>query len=159
VRGKLAIVAMLFLAVAMAGFGWYWNYQRSFHTRIFWDTDRALTIRYPQQVSAAWIVEGESLNYKEITKAPGILNAIDSLTKDSNYNWENKVDSQPFRGQAAVRFTRDSVAVTAVFDFDLTAIHCEENGKYVSLHPKTCKGWKQYLDQHLNGKRTVKTLP
>src|SRR5262245_10947419 len=95
-RGKIAIVVMLSLAVVAAGYAWYQNYQRSVRARAFWG-DSAARIRFAHKVEAFWIELPEDPQDRtylhpekgglhqyarepvDISTAPGLLNARTAL--------------------------------------------------------------------------------
>lgn len=168
-RGKLAIMAIFLLAAGLTGFAWWWNFTRSYRTREFWGTEHLLAIRYPSNVEGFWLMKPMSddetgtnaITFQdqrwtkgeptELTKVPGMLNAIDSLTKDSNYDWTKSPNSSAFSPdwRAGVAFQRPNAATTVLFDFEHGVVGCAETQKLMVLNENTAKGWRSYLERRM----------
>jgi hypothetical protein len=150
-RGKIAIVVMLGLAVTAAGFAWYQNYQRSVRARAFWG-EQAAAIRFAKQVEA-FRVEGrdERTSVTDISSAPGLLNARTALMSDDGFDWTVKPYSAESTSQwnLGVRFMHDGDSVTLLFSDRSDAMLVSERGKAVQLDPKTAAGWRSYLKKVL----------
>jgi hypothetical protein len=150
-RGKIAIVAMLGLAVAAAGYAWYQNYQRSVRARAFWGA-QAATIRFAKNVEAFRVVAGDDrVSVTDIGNAPGLLNARTSLMSDDAFDWS--VDS--FKPEPSgdwrlgVRFVHNDDVVTLLFSDQSDLMLVSERGQAVKLDSKTAAGWRSYLKKAL----------
>jgi hypothetical protein len=149
-RGKIAIIVMLSLAVSLAGFAWYWNYQRSAKARAFWGS-RAATIRFANKVDAFSSDHPEDA--VDISGAPGLLNARTSLMSDDGFDWSAQSEAQAASGDwgVGVRFTDDNGEVTLRFSDQSDRMLVVESDQAIALNPKTAQGWKSYLKQRLKG--------
>lgn len=146
-RGKLAIVVMLSLAVAAAGFAWYQNHQRSVQARALWGS-HAATIRFANKVEAFHARESDDpADAIDISSAPGLLNARTSLMSDDSFDWSVKpFTSEPSsQWQYGVRFRHDGDAVTLLFSDQSDLMLVRERDVVVALDPKTAAGWRSYL--------------
>jgi len=153
-RGKIAIVVMLSLAVVAAGYAWYQNYQRSVRARAFWG-DQAATIRFAKQVEAFRVVgNDEPTDVTDISSAPGLLNARTSLMSDDAFDWSVEPFTPPSSSQWSygVRFVSDDNDVTLLFSDQSDAMSVRELSKAVQLDPKTASGWRSYLQKALPAK-------
>jgi len=151
-RGKIAIVVMLSLAVVAAGYAWYQNYQRSVRARAFWG-DKAATIRFAKKVEAFRLEENdEPGDVTDISSAPGLLNARTSLMSDDAFDWSVApfTPSSSSEWTFGVRFVSDENNVTLLFSDQSDAMFVRELGEAVQLDPKTASGWRSYLQKALS---------
>lgn len=150
-RGKIAIVVMLGLAMAAAGFAWWQNYQRSVRTRAFWG-DKAATIRFAQKVEAFRVAgRDDRKDATDISNAPGLLNARTSLMSDDGFDWSVDPSASHPSGewQYGVRFVHDDDTVTLLFGDQSDLMLVSERGQAVKLDAKTAAGWRSYLAKAL----------
>jgi hypothetical protein len=153
-RGKIAIVVMLSLAVAAAGYAWYQNYQRSVRARGFWG-EQAATIRFAKKVEA--FATGSSDEAVDISSAPGLLNARTSLMSDDAFDWS----VAPFSPESSsewrygVRFVAENGPVTLLFSETNDWMLVREREQAVTLDPKTAAGWRSYLKKTLAAKSSA----
>lgn len=153
-RGKIAIVVMLALAIAAAAFAWYQNYQRSVRARAFWD-DKAATIRFAKKVEAFRLRDNnEPVDVTDISSAPGLLNARTSLMSDDAFDWSVEPFTPPSSSQwmYGVRFVSDDNNVTLLFSDQSDAMLVRELDKAIQLDVKTAAGWRSYLQKALRAK-------
>jgi hypothetical protein len=151
-RGKIAIVVMLALAVAAAAYAWRQNYQRSVRARAFWG-NQAATIRFANTIEA-FRVEGreERTDVTDISHAPGLLNARTALMSDDAFDWpvEPFTPKPSTRWRFGVRFVHDDDTVTLLFSEQGDLMLVGERGQAVKLDPKTAAGWRGYLKKTLS---------
>lgn len=167
-RGKIAIIVMLGVAVVAAGFAWYQNYHRSVRARAFWG-EKAATIRFAKKVEAFHIKlpddpqhrtnlhpeQGGPYPYAEgltdISNAPGLLNARTSLMSDGAFDWsvERFTPKPSGEWKLGVRFIDDDETVTLLFSDQSDLMLVGERGQAVKLDSKTAGGWRSYLTKSL----------
>jgi hypothetical protein len=150
-RGKIAIVVMLSVAIAAAGFAWWQNYQRSVRARAFWG-DQAATIRFARRVEAFRVEDGgDYTDVTDISNAPGLLNARTALMSDDGFAWSVEPVVPPSSNQwtYGVRFVSDDHTVTLLFSDQSDAMLVPELDKATQLDKKTAKGWRDYLQRVL----------
>jgi hypothetical protein len=151
-RGKIAIVVMLALAVAAAGYAWRQNYRRSVRARAFWG-DQAATIRFARKIEAFRVAgRGEHTDVTDISHAPGLLNARTALMSDDAFDWS----VEPFTPKPSAewgfgaRFVHDGDTVTLLFSEQNDLMLVDERGQAMKLDPKTSAGWRNYLKKALS---------
>lgn len=166
-RGKIAVLAILGLALAMAAFAWWWNRQQGRRSLEFWGKEGALAIRDAPQVeliklipfsadepdnTAGFRTPGggwKGTATKDLGSVQGLGNARHALLEDASFQWEQPLDIAGADWQYAVRF-RGEEETTVLFDFRRAAIGSWEQKRATLLSPKTMKGWKQFLDRHIS---------
>ena len=140
--GKLAVLAIFALALGMASFAWWWNYNRGKKTMEFYGPEAATLIRTAPQV--------QLLNMEtpiDISKAPGLLNARTSLLSDASYLWnEPAVLAMEF--DASVQFRNGEQTVTIDFDFGTQVIRASSMRKSAKLTKKTSDGWRSFIQRN-----------
>jgi hypothetical protein len=165
--GKLAVVGIVLLAVGMAGFSWWWNWQRTQRCRDFYGGEGANLIR------TATHVEGQTLSgfyddeskdqievgshalevvgRKDLSQVQGLIHARTALLDDSSYLWNDPTtgDCQPLI-LYAVRFRDGDQMTTLAFDFGCRQVWVVETQKHVTLAPKIAGGWESFLKRQMN---------
>jgi hypothetical protein len=163
-NGKLAVLAMITVALAAASFAWWWNFNRGRKTLEFFGPQTARLIRTAPKVEILVIGGPESSSgpgstddkvlignvlfsvYRriDISKAPGLIHARTSLLADSNYS-EKPPTSKSLSYIEIVRFADDDgeafIAITEPDGFVLDV----QQGTIKRLIQKTADGWRQFL--------------
>lgn len=165
--GKLAVVGILLLAVGLAGFAWWWNWQRTVKCREFYGGEGAHLIRTATQVEGLELSEylsgsepseevkaGRHLlriaSRKDLSKVNGLIHARTALLDDSSYRWDDQTtgDCQP-KLLYAVRFREGEQKITLVFDFGCPHVWVVETQRQVTLAPKIAEGWQSFLKRQM----------
>jgi hypothetical protein len=139
VPGHFVVIAMLAIALAAAGFAWWWNLQRGRRALEFYGPEAATLIRTAPNVEL--LREGEPV--RDISKAKGLLNARTSLLGDASYHWAS--EGQFAKSDATLRFSDGERSVLVSFDFENRTISA--NYKTAVLSQKTADGWRSYLER------------
>jgi hypothetical protein len=164
--GKLAVAGILLLAVALAGFAWWWNWQRTRRCREFYGGEGAHLIRTATQVEGLTLSElfvrearqqvvvgtqsFDVVDHKDLSQVHGLIHARTALLDDSSYQWENQTvgDCQP-KILYAVRFHQGDQQITLAFDFGCHSVHVVETHKEVVLETKIASGWESFLQRQM----------
>jgi hypothetical protein len=165
--GKLAVVGILLLAVGLAGFAWWWNWQRTVKCREFYGGEGAHLIRTATQIDGLELSEhlsgaepSEELKIgadlfsvasrKDLSKAHGLIHARTALLDDGSYRWDDQTtgDCQP-KLLYAVRFREGERQVTLVFDFGCPDVWIVETQRQATLAPKIAEGWQSFLQRQM----------
>ena len=171
-RGKLVVSAILAVALALAGFAWYWNYAHGRRSLDFWGREQALLIRQAPDVELMRLVPlmGENnsnekivfagkswavIERKNISKAQGLLHARFALTVDASFHFDEPADPASAQWDVAARFSRDGQAATVLFDFQHEQLGIAEHGRVARVVPKIVSGWRQFVGRHLVGEDSL----
>ncbi len=163
-RGKLAVLSMLLLAVALAGFALWWNVASGRRTLEFWGQEGGARIIAPKaEVELLWLepaasdapseqlsIGGRSyvvVRKGEITGARGLVHARHSRREDASFQWDAAVKSGGDYA-VAVRFTEAGGATTIAFDFLERQIAHVESGREAKAADKIVSGWKTFAQRH-----------
>jgi hypothetical protein len=158
-RGKIAIVVMLGLAIAAAGFAWWQNYQRSVRARAFW-RESAATIRFAKKVQAFGVNSGgEPFEPVDISTAPGLLNARTALMSDDAFDWSAEPGGVEPQWKYCVRFVAGEETVTLLFSEDSDSMLFAERDEAIVLDAKTAAGWRSYLARTLGQQQPADKNP
>lgn len=143
-RGQIVVGAMLAVALLMATFAWWWNYNRGIQTLAFYGAEGTVLLR------AAPVVEylrPEPEGPVDISQAKGLINARASLLSDASYDW-SEGDVRQESPLFSVRFRRGDKTLVVTFDFENRTIHASTTERTVKLNKKTAAGWQSYLARH-----------
>jgi hypothetical protein len=165
--GKLAVIGILLVAVGLAGFAWWWNWQRTQRCREFYGGEGAHLIRTATQVEGLTLSRDLSgtqpseelqvgpdllrvASSKELGNASGFIHARTALLDDNSYQWDNRTtgDSPPLIPYA-VRFRDGKRRLTLAFDFGSRSVHVVETHHEAVLAPKIAAGWESFLKRQL----------
>ena len=146
-RGKLAVLAMLGLAVAAAAFAWFWNYRRGERCLALYGSEAAALIRTAKTVEILEVdpqSPAEVLRRIDISQAPGLLNARTALLDDASFEWNSP---PPASGQSGllIRFADGNREVLLRLDHAQRSLEVITNGKSATLKEKTSGGWETFL--------------
>jgi hypothetical protein len=156
-RGQLAILGMVGIALLAAGFGLWWRHVQTRQALEFWGPAAAALIAKADKVEAMLVEPlagpgGEStgryqeflrvdsqeygiLAAKEVTSAPGFLNARHALTLGKSFNWQ--VD--PFACQPtwryAMRFSSPANQVTILLSFPCKLTRRSDSDRMAGIGP------------------------
>ena len=81
-RGTLAVLSILALALAMASFAWWYNWDRTQKCLALFGGEGASLIRTAPTVELL-----ASTGTIDISSAPGLVHARTALLSDSSYHW------------------------------------------------------------------------
>ena len=172
-RGKLVVSSIFMVALLMAVFAWWWNYERGRKSMEFWGRDAALLIRQAKDVELLRLIPvvtaGESaqtidvgpvvyaVERADISRAPGLLHARFALTEDASFEFyatpENggvlPTSYEDGNWQYAVRFNREGKSATVLFDFQNSRVGIAEEQRSARVIAKIVTGWQQFIARHL----------
>jgi len=146
-RGKLAVLAMLGLALAAAAFAWFWNYRRGERCLAFYGSEAAALIRTAKTVELLEVdpqSPAEVLRRIDISHAPGLLNARTALLDDASFVWNSSPPASSQSGRL-VRFADGSREVLLRLDHSQRSLEIVSTGKAATLDEKTSSGWDAFL--------------
>ena len=166
--GKLAVLAMIAVALVAASFAWWWNFNRGRKTLAFFGPTAARLIRTAPKVEILIVGDSEltvgsdSADEKvlignglfpvyrriDISKAPGLIHARASLLTDSSYTGETTLTAWgDFK--EIVRFADDDGEVYLAISETEQTLHDVSSRKARKLIPKTADGWRQFIERNV----------
>jgi hypothetical protein len=164
--GKLAVVSILLVAVGMAGFAWWWNWQRTQRCLEFFGGEGAHLIRTADRVEGLTLTGAYEIEphermvvgpdafvmggRKDLSRAAGLVHARTSLLDDASYEWDDPTagDCEPLVVYA-VTFREGDQAITLAFDFGCRQLWIVEAQRHVTLAPKIASGWDSFMKRHM----------
>ena len=162
-RGKLAVLSILVLAVALAGFALWWNVTGGRRPLEFWGREAGARIISPEAtVELLWLepagedfpherlsIGGRSyalVGQQDVTKAPGLVHARHSLLADASFDWQSPAASGNYT--IAARFRGGSGVTTVAFDFAAGQLAHVEFGREAKGAEKIIEGWQTFARRH-----------
>ena len=166
--GKVAVLAMIAVALVAATFAWWWNFNRGRKTLAFFGSQAARLIRTAPTVEILVVGGPESTGgpastdvkvlvgnslfrvYRriDISQAPGLIHARASLLTDSSYTGETILTAQGDFTEI-VRFADDNGEVLLAFSKQQPDLHVVSDRKAMRLIPKTADGWRQFIERNV----------
>jgi hypothetical protein len=161
-RGKLVVIFIFMVALAMAGFALWWNWGLGRRSLEYWGQESGLAIRDAKTVQLMRLVEqpgnpdesGEFFQLdgrtwkvvqtKDVSSAQGLVHARHAFLEDASFQWDQPVDFSHPDWQYAVRFQADQEQATILLDLKLGAAGFWEAKRAVHLSPKTASGWTKF---------------
>jgi hypothetical protein len=167
-RGQFAVVAMLVLATAAAGFAWWWNWERTQKCLAFYGGEGASLIRTAPLVEGlvlSGFYDGPSVEQLEVgsqalevvrrhdlSAAKGLIHARTALLDDNSYHWEQDArDCRPAI-QHGVRFSNGDRHATLAFDFACRRVWFVEGHRSAMMAAKIAEGWQSFLARNVESK-------
>ncbi|REJ66342.1 MAG: hypothetical protein DWQ31_14830 [Planctomycetota bacterium] len=167
--GKPIVVVVLLFAVALAGFGWWFTYQRTRRVAEFFGTEAIRVISDPETVMAlvlrlddgvtnemrpriefagnSYVVTDDKLVVdKGDFTAPGFMNACNSLTNNASYDWEpeSKNTCEPI-WTYALRFENDEGSAVLLMSLECPRVALAGEMDSIPLSEKIAAGFAGIL--------------
>lgn len=163
-RGKLVIVIMVAVALAMAGFAWWHRYQQGRRSLALWGPEAAQLIRHAPQVELLTLGDqppraGEEslvvadrmiaiVKREDISRARGLVHARHVLIEDASFDWDaDPADCQGDWGYA-LRFSKGTNSVTLLLDLKCGRAKLLEHQADVRLIERISKALAKYIGDH-----------
>ncbi|MGI8978055.1 MAG: hypothetical protein ACR2FY_02400 [Pirellulaceae bacterium] len=171
--GKLVVLSIFVVAIAMASFALWWNWGLSHRSLDFWGKEGGLAIRDGERIELLRLrpktgriinLEGfDIVETKDVSKAPGVLHARHSLLQDASFDWTADLGEPHDYGKRdhfAVRFSHQKAVTTILFiDSSFERIVRAENGDKVTLSPKARDGWKLFIRRYFPSDASLAPAP
>jgi hypothetical protein len=173
-RGKLAVLLMIAVAVAAAGFAWWWNVERTKRSLALYGADGAWLVRNGREVEILKLAPRDwrdssaenspSTNSEplavgdftfavaaryDVSRVKGLVHARAALVDDPSYEWD--APPQPLQGDAIrwlVRFADERGEIYLAIDPEERQLAVLPAGRSVRLIPKIAAGWQSFLERH-----------
>jgi len=163
-RGKLVIVLMISIAVAMAGYAWWHQREAGRLSAEFWGTESAIAVRYAPSVefvplqtkvenadstaNVQVICGGEYVvgNAIDVTRTRGLVHARHALVDDLSYDWKAPTDKEA-HWEFLLRFRDQDHTVTAAIDAEQGLVCTVDQSRVQQLIPKIAAAFRQKRDE------------
>ncbi|MCE9527128.1 MAG: hypothetical protein K8R36_13865 [Planctomycetales bacterium] len=166
-RGKLVVLSIFGVALAMASFALWWNWGLGKRSLEFWGTEGGLAIRDAKKVEIVKLKSPSNLKLndkgaskkdafylnvqetKDVTGEHGLVHARHSLLEDASFQWDQKALTMAgCNWKYAVRFQEESKVATVLLDLDSGVAGSWEEARAIPLSPKTAAGWKLFINRY-----------
>ena len=160
--GKLLIVGILGVALAAAGFAWWFQFSRGQRALAYWGGETASIIRHGDAAELFLIAtsgNGESLevdgqNYvmlREISldAAPGFVHARHALIDDASYRWDDPPPDAIVWTHAVAFDNQQGQVVWTVISLDDGVLRQLEGSRPLVMSEKLQAGLKQFFAEQL----------
>ncbi|QDU27270.1 hypothetical protein ETAA8_23570 [Anatilimnocola aggregata] len=164
--GKVVVIGVLVIAVALASFALWWNVNRAKRSLEFWQADAVRIIQHGKrvelltlrQVAGASTAEDafalggqqiEVVSTLDISQAKGLIHARHALTDDSSFVWNNEKSPANPQWIYAIRFADDKGEVLLALDLKNQRLANVHGGREVTVIPKIAEGWQIFIDKQL----------
>jgi len=163
VRGKLAILAILSLALVATGFGIWFKRQMTYQVLELLGPGAVQRVALPTHVDylelqastgSGTANHGETLTLPDIqidvtrrldiSGAAGLIHLKHALLQDASYEWHASTDGSP-TWRHALQFMDDQDRTTFLIDLDQRQVMILERGRRAVLGTKINAGLKAYL--------------
>ena len=170
-RGQLAILGMLGMALLAAGLGLWWRHVHTRQALEFWGPAAAQLIAQADKVEAMLVEplagqSGESIGryqeflqvdfeqygivaMKNVTNAPGFLNARHALTLGKSFDWRVDPSACQPTWRYALRYSSQADQVTILLSFPCKMIRLSDSDRTAGIGP-IAKGLETVLNEQLS---------
>jgi hypothetical protein len=174
-RGKLAVLAMLALALAAAAFAWWWNVQSKRQSLAFFGPEAARLIGKAPKVELVSVeLDAETpamprgsdehisigdqhftvRSRHDVSQAQGLIHARTALLDDASFEWQSP-PGEDSPELVVVRFADAGRQTLVALDCpNRQLIRCDTGAK-VRLNPKISAGWQQFIARHVSSNTTA----
>lgn len=175
-RGKLAVVAIVAVALGLATFAWYWRWHAGHRAAAFWGPEVALLIRgapkaellllkpleepqesdsdeldsLPENGAGRLSIGGRSYAIAEsvdLANTPGLIHARHSLAEDASFVWDPPADECPGDWTHAMRLEGNGSSAVLAFDFECRRIALVEENKVVTVVARISDGFQRVFQR------------
>lgn len=164
-RGKLVVLTIFAVAIAMASFALWWNWGLGHRSLNYWGDDGALLIRDAESVMLVKLkpsvpilsakdpplpMESRDLDSAEkvdISGVKGLVHARHVFLEDASFDWDERI-SRWDEWQYAVLFEGEKGRIFVMLDMKNGVAGSSHQYKALRLNPKTAAGWKQFVSRY-----------
>jgi hypothetical protein len=158
---------MLGLALAAAGFAWWWNVTSKKQSLAFYGPAVARLIGKAKTVELIEVEPAKEddkreiiaigdrrfavVSHHDVSQAPGLIHARTALLDDASYEWQAPLhlSLRPF----FVRFANEQNETILALDTTARLLARCDTGATVRLNQKIASGWQQFAERHLSVKK------
>ena len=165
-RGKLAVLSIIALAVALAGFAVYWQWLHRGRAAAFWGPEASRLVQGASEAELLLLRPVESSAEKpsrdlltlegrtyavskmvDLANTPGLIHARHSLVEDASFDWGgSKTDCRP-SWTHAMRFRESSRSLVIAFDFPCRRLSQVSTGRSALMVPRIADGFQRVFQR------------
>jgi hypothetical protein len=164
-RGKLVVLTIFALAIAMASFALWWNWGLGHRSLDYWGENGSLLIRDAESVMLVKLQPGipipnakdpplpmesrdlSSAEKKDISRVKGLVHARHVFLEDASFDWNKRLSTWD-EWQYAVLFEGKKGRIFVMLDLNNGVAGSSEHYQALRLNPKTASGWKQFVSRY-----------
>jgi hypothetical protein len=163
-HGKLVTASILTVAIAAAGFAWWYTYRQGQRILSLWGAEAARRIRLAPDCelleltpadgaeAVAWQLDGQPWSIRRrvsLRQARGFVHARQALIEDGSYRWHpDPAPQRPDQWQYALRFRDAQGETVLIFDLDRGQVLDPDRGQRADIQP-IAAGLAQYFREQL----------
>jgi hypothetical protein len=164
-RGKLVIVSMVGLALALAGYAWWHHYQQGRRALALWGVENARLIRHAPRVELLTLAgeatqakggsRAETLEFsgavhrvsrrEDISRAPGLIHARHALIEDASFEWQANADSREAHWEYVLAITEGERTRHVALDLKRGAALLVEEEREARLVERIQRALEKYI--------------
>jgi hypothetical protein len=162
--GKVAILSIFGVAIAMAAFAWWHHFQEGRRSLELWGSQSAQLIEHAphvevlqledaragREVEEAFDVNSQPLaiaQRTDISAARGLLHARHALIQDASFDWTTAQEDCEPQWQIALRFSGTVSHATMVLDFRCRRAYLVERDKQATLTKVTADALQRFIEK------------
>lgn len=163
--GKLVVLTIFVVAIAMASFALWWNWGMGHRSLDYWGESGALLIRDAESVTLLKLkpripttvtkdpplpMESSDWNPAEtqdISNAKGLVHARHAFLQDASFDWNQSLPNNS-EWQYAVLFQGKKGHIYVVLDLKNGVVGSSKRYGTLSLNSKTAAGWKLFIRRY-----------
>jgi hypothetical protein len=162
-RGKLVILLMIAVAIAMSGYAWWHQFQSGRRSAEFWGSAEAVRVRYAPHVEFRVLRPAEESASQEkyltilgvpyhvdepvdVTQSRGLVHARHALVDDLSYDWNASIPTNT-NWEFLLRFRDRDQLVTVAFDAEQGLICFVDQSRVNQFIPKIAAAFRQKRDE------------
>ena len=172
-RGKLFVVLIFSLAFLLAAFGLFYRYTQTHEVMDFWGPEGSQSISSPDQVELCELtllgdhlvddrdqdatkISIEDRPYvimtrKDVTKAPGFINASGALILNRNYDWNPRAENPDCRPnwQYALIYRRGKNTTIVAVSIPCGWVYSQATHRLAGLNKSVTEGLARLFQEQL----------
>lgn len=163
-RGKIVILVMVAVAIALASFAWWHRYQQGRRSLQLWGTQSAQLIRHARHVELLTLgtapprdgeesleIEGRQVGIvkrEDISATRGLVHARHVLIEDASFDWDRTAADCGGDWSYALQFSEGKEKVTLALDLKCGRALLLEKQTDVRIIERISKALAKYIGDH-----------
>lgn len=152
--GKITVVGMVLVAVAVGGWTVWFQHQRSRAVLDFWGpaSARLISAAPVVEITAGSPAQSVSPSASEISRAKGMQNIRHALIQSETFLWDTRTSGNLADWDYSLQFRDGSTSATVLFSLAKLQVALEGGDSIVQLHPVAGKELKLFCEEQFTAK-------